>query len=225
MCVLAFLDHVLAMTAKPHLAEAVLDKLVRQVGASVRIAQKKLEKSCGHKCFPELFVACVAAIAAILRGIQSSRELGAGRAQQVQPAASAGSVVTERWPTFAEALAEEMNSSAADISPDASSSENAFPAEGRHTAIGKKGTCCETYGIPSGHQGQTTFDLDAGTHDVPQALIESPLQDRIACIMPVFRQELIASITNTTPTICHADILRRNVASHPRLVSGLLMSS
>ena len=56
-------------------------------------------------------------------------------------------------------------------------------------------------------------------------MIESLLQDRLACIVPVLRQELAAAIMDTTPNICHADIFRRNVASHPRLASALLKIS
>ena len=103
----------------------------------MRIAQKKLEKISGIQCFREVFRACDAATAAIQHGIQTSSDMGVDQALGFAQAQSSGTTgPTDRWPSYAEALAQDKlatsgdSSSAAD-SPDACISDTAPPAESR----------------------------------------------------------------------------------------------
>ena len=44
--------------------------------------------------------------------------------------------------------------------------------------------------------------------------------DRMACIEVVLREELVAALQGRPPNLKHIDVLRRNIASHPRYISA-----
>ena len=76
----------------------------------------------------------------------------------------------------------------------------------------------------TGHQSQSHEPSDFAP-EMPAHCpsFEELLADRMTCIEIVLREELIAAIECRPPRLQHIDVLRRNVASHPRYKSALAL--
>ena len=70
-----------------------------------------------------------------------------------------------------------------------------------------------------GHEHST------GQQQCDKALFEKLIADRLTCIEAVLREELLAVLEGRAPKLHHLDIVRRNVAAHPRLLSALAFVS
>ena len=69
---------------------------------------------------------------------------------------------------------------------------------------------------PLTHCKYTPEQTDNAWASPDEAQVAVLLQDRMACIAPVLRADLRASLDLATPSPKHQDVLRRNVAAHPR---------
>ena len=199
------------MTAlRPRLCVILLEQLARQVAAAARIAQKKINKAGGKDSCSRIFALSdelLSSVQAATMALDTDMHLGAPTTGSPTPGRDDPS-----WANHPGAGA----SSSSEEQNEHPRSNSGTISCGVQVATGTQASC---------DNALTHLDPDAGHQDVPQALIESLLQDRLECIVPVLRQELIAAIMKTSPKVCHADILRRDVASHPRLASALLRIS
>ena len=99
----------MAQVPRPHLVEAITQKLARQVAAATRVAQRQVERCAGRgtgAAAAAAFAACDGAVSEICKFLATLH------------AAANGPDEPERWPCFADALAQHL-SEATDAGPEA----------------------------------------------------------------------------------------------------------
>ena len=171
---------------RPHLRVLLLDKFARQVAASARIAN-----AFGKGAYSGIFETSDL----LLTNLQSELQ----KLNACDPPASSSDEV-ERWPSFAEALAEEMGTS-------------------------DSGDGC---GAPVVHVEPTVVPKNLD-YKLPQKLTDAEIQfridDRWACIRPVIERDILEACGKHSHLLPSDADLRRNVAAHARGAGASLLVS